>query len=189
MKADPPQSTAHTAAQTRVIEAAVALFGRHGIGGTSLQMIADSIGVTKAAVYHQYRAKQEIVLAVAEAVMGGLDEAVTAAERERSRARARKALLAHMIELAVVRRKWAGVLQRDPVMLRCLQQHARFRLVMERVNRVLLGGARDARSRVLAATLAAAIGASVIHPLVADLDDETLRDELWRHIQKMLPDR
>ena len=71
-------------AQTRVIEAAVALFGEHGIGGTSLQMIADSIGVTKAAVYHQYKAKHEIILAVAEAVMAGLEEGVTAAEGERS---------------------------------------------------------------------------------------------------------
>ena len=189
MKADPLESTAYTAAQTRVIEAAVALFGEHGIGGTSLQMIADAIGVTKAAVYHQYKAKQEIVLAVAEAVMAGLEEAVTAAERERSRARAREVLIAHMIDLAVERRAWAGVLQRDPVMLRCLQEHARFRHVMERVNRALIGGPPDARTRVLAATLAATIGGAVIHPLVAYLDDETLRAELWRHIRKMLPKR
>ena len=38
----------------------------HGSGGTSLQMIADAIGVTKAAVYHQYRTKDEIILAAAE---------------------------------------------------------------------------------------------------------------------------
>ena len=189
MKAEPLESTGHTAAQTRVIEAAVALFGQHGIGGTSLQMIADSIGVTKAAVYHQYKAKREIILAVAEAVMAGLEEAVTAAEGERSRARARRVLIAHMIDLAVERRAWAGVLQRDPVMLRCLEEHTRFRHVMERVNRALMGGARDARTRVLAATLAATIGAAVIHPLVVGLDDQTLRAELRRNVQKMLPKR
>ena len=180
---------AHTAAQTRVIEAAVALFGEHGIGGTSLQMIADAIGVTKAAVYHQYKAKQEIVLAVAEAVMAGLEEGVAAAEGERSRARAREVLIAHMIDLAVERREWAGVLQRDPIMLRCLQEHARFRHVMKRVNRALIGGAPAPRTRVLAATLAATIAGAVIHPLVAGLDDETLRAELWRHIRRMLPNR
>ena len=189
MKADPLRSAGYTAAQTRVIEAAVALFGKHGIGGTSLQMIADAIGVTKAAVYHQYKAKDEIVLAVAEVVMAGLEEGLTAAEGERSRARAREVLIAHMIDLAVARREWAGVLQRDPIMLRCLQEDARFRHVMKRVNRALIGGAPHPRTRVLAATLAATIAGAVIHPLVAGLDDQTLRAELWRHIQKMLPNR
>ena len=47
-------SASYTAAQTRIIEAALVLFAEHGISGTSLQMIADAIGVTKAAVYHQY---------------------------------------------------------------------------------------------------------------------------------------
>ena len=58
MKADPPESTGYAAAQTRVMDAAVAPFGEHGIGGNSLQMIADSIGVTKAAVDHQHKAKR-----------------------------------------------------------------------------------------------------------------------------------
>ena len=56
-----------SAAQTRIIEAALREFARNGVGGTSLQMIADDIGVTKAAVYHQYKTKDEIVRAVASA--------------------------------------------------------------------------------------------------------------------------
>src|SRR5262249_57471431 len=62
-------SASYTAAQTRVIEAAVDLFAEHGISGTSLQMIADALGVTKAAVYHQYNTKEEIILAVAQLVL------------------------------------------------------------------------------------------------------------------------
>ena len=69
-----------TAAQTRVVDAALALFAEHGVSGTSLQMIADAIGVTKAAVYHQYNTKDEIVLAVAQVVLARLDAAVTSAE-------------------------------------------------------------------------------------------------------------
>ena len=56
-----------SAAQARIISAALELFAQNGVGGTSLQMIADAIGVTKAAVYHQYNTKDEIVLAAAEA--------------------------------------------------------------------------------------------------------------------------
>ena len=122
-------SAAYTPAQTRVIEAALALFAEHGIAGTSLQMIADAIGVTKAAVYHQYNTKDEIVLAVAEVVLAGLEAALRAAEAERSRARAREVLIAGMIDLAIERRRMASVIQRDPVMLRFLEEHAPFRRV------------------------------------------------------------
>ena len=179
-------SASYSAAQNRIIEAALALFAEHGISATSLQMIADAIGVTKAAVYHQYNTKDEIVLAVAESVLDRLKAAVTAAEAERSRSRAREVLVAEMIGLAVERRRMAGILQRDPVMLRFLEEHRPFRHVMERINRVLMGGGSDRRARVQAATLAAAIAGSVIHPLVLDLDDESLRSALLKQARKLL---
>ena len=47
-------------------------------------MIADEIGVTKAAVYHQYKTKDEIVLAAAESELGRLAAVVEAAETESS---------------------------------------------------------------------------------------------------------
>jgi len=183
----PLDSVSYTAAQTRIIDAALALFAEHGIGGTSLQMIADAIGVTKAAVYHQYNTKDEIVFAVAQAVLARLDAAATAAEAERSRTRAREVLIARMIDLAVEHRRMASVLQQDPVMLRFLDAHEPFRRVMVRVNRVLMGGVSDAGARVQAAMLAAAIGGAVIHPLVLDLDDETLRSQLLKQVRKLLP--
>jgi AcrR family transcriptional regulator len=183
----PLGSVSYTAAQSRVIEAALVLFAEHGIGGTSLQMIANAIGVTKAAVYHQYNTKDEIVLAVAEVVLSRLEAAVIAAEAERSRSRAREVLVARMIDLAVERRRMASVLQRDPVMLRFLEEHEPFRRVMERVNRVLMGGASHPEARALAAVLASAIAGAVIHPLVLDFEDETLRSQLLKQARKLLP--
>ena len=183
----PLGSASYSAAQTRTIEAALALFAEHGVSGTSLQMIADAVGVTKAAIYHQYNTKDEIILAVAQVVLAGLEVAVTAAEAERSRRPAREALIAGMIDLAVERRRMASFLQRDPVMLRFLENHAPFRRVMARVNRLLMGGTSDPRARVQAATLAAAIAGAVIHPLVLDLDDESLRSELLKQVRKLLP--
>ena len=183
----PLGSASYTAAQTRIIEAALPLFAEHGISGTSLQMIADAIGVTKAAVYHQYNTKDEIVLAVADVVLAGLVAALTAAEAERSRSRAREVLIAGMIDLAVESRRMASILQRDPVMLRFLEEHEPFRRVMERVNRVLMGGTSDPRARVQAAMLAGAIAGAVVHPLVLNLDDETLRPQLLEQARKLLP--
>jgi hypothetical protein len=91
-----------------------------------------------------------------------------------------------MIDLAVERRRMAGILQRDPVMLRFLQSHDPFRRVMARVNRLLMGGASNAGARVQAATLAAAIAGAVIHPLVLGLDDRSLRSELLKQLRKLL---
>ena len=180
---------AYTPAQTRIIDAALELFAEQGVGGTSLQMIADAVGVTKAAVYHQYNSKDEIIRAVAEVVLARLETAVTAAEAERSRMRARDVLITHMVDLAVERRRMASTLQRDPVMLRFLQQHPPFRRVMERLNRVLMGGTLEPRARVQAAMVASAIAGAVIHPLVLDLDDARLRAHLLALVRKLLGDR
>ena len=185
----PVAAASPSAAQTRIIEAALDLFAEHGIGGTSLQMIADALGVTKAAVYHQYNTKDEIVLAVAQVVLARLEAAVTAAEGERSRQRAREVLVSAMIDLAVERRRMASILQQDPVMLRFLQNHQPFRRVMARVNRVLMGAAPEPRARVQAATLAAAIAGAVTHPLVLDLDDESLRSQLLTQVRQLLAQR
>ena len=51
------------------------------MSGTSLQMIADEIGVTKAAVYHQFQHEgARSCLAVAEVEMARLDAPSTEAE-------------------------------------------------------------------------------------------------------------
>ncbi len=63
-----------SAAQHRILDAALKLIAEHGVGGTSLQMIADEVGVTKAAVYHQFKTKEEIVIALTERELGRLDE-------------------------------------------------------------------------------------------------------------------
>jgi AcrR family transcriptional regulator len=171
------RSAERTAAQLRVLTAALELFAEHGVSGTSLQMIADRIGVTKAAVYHQYKSKEEIVLAVAEREMAPLEEALERAEAQRSRALARDALLAELIDTAVARRRWVRALQNDPVMVRLLAQHEPLAELMERMYGLLLGDGRP-KTRVRIALLGATIGAAVVHPLVADLDDDTLKSEL-----------
>ena len=62
-----------TEAQWRVINAALKLFAHNGVGGTSLRMIATELGVTVAAVYHQYNTKDEIIYAAAESELRRLE--------------------------------------------------------------------------------------------------------------------
>lgn len=172
-------------AQTRIITAALDLFGKYGISGTSLQMIADAVGVTKAAIYHKFRTKDEIVLAVAEVELAALNTAIEAAEQEQCDLRGREVLLTKVTDLAVARRQAVSMLQTDPAMIRFLAEHEPFQRLMERLFAVLVGTDADAEARVPAAMLIAAIGGAVVHPFIMDLDDDTLRYHL-HHLARRL---
>ena len=173
-----PRVVGYRAAQTRIINASLELFAIHGVGGTSLQMIADAIGVTKAAVYHQFRTKDEIVIAAAEADMARLEDAIEAAEAEERHPEAVQVLLTELIDLAVDHRRMVTMLQNDPVMVRLLNEHEPFRRLMDRLHDVLVGDGSREDMRILLAMLSGAIAGAVLHPLVAEVDDETLRSNL-----------
>ncbi|OBA71383.1 TetR family transcriptional regulator [Mycobacterium sp. 1554424.7] len=167
----------HSAARTRVLDAALDLFAQHGVSGTSLQMIADAVGVTKAAVYHQFRTKERIVLAVTERELFRLGPALEAAEAHDDGLEARDALLVSMVEMAVRDRRLVRTLQFDPVVVRLLAEHEPLQRFMQRLYNVLLSDA-GLDGRIEAAMFSGAISAAVMHPLVADIDDDTLLDRL-----------
>jgi AcrR family transcriptional regulator len=166
------------AAQARIVTAALALFAEHGVNGTSLQMIADAIGVTKAAVYHQFKTKEEIVVAAVEVDLAKVETALDVADAAGRVPRARELVLAQVIDLAVERRRMVSTVQHDPIIVRILANHEPFRQLMTRLYSVLTGDDAGVDARVRAAVVSAAIGGAAMHPLVADLDDETLRCKL-----------
>lgn len=178
-------SITRTAAQACVLDAAFNLIAQHGVSGTSLQMIADAIGVTKAAVYRQFKSKDDIIIALTERELGGLEAGLEAAEAEKSATRAREVLLGKVIDIAVVRRRMMSALRFDPVIVRFLAEHEPFQQFVSRLYAVLLGDT-DPVARVPAAMLSGAISAGVMHPLVADIDDDTLRADLLRATRRIL---
>jgi AcrR family transcriptional regulator len=175
-----------SAAQTRVITAALDLFSLHGVGGTSLQMIADEIGVTKAAVYHQYKTKDEIVLAAAESELRRLEVVIAAAESESSAKRARDSLIAGIVDLAIARGRTPSTILNDPAIVGFFAEHEEFRDVMHRLRHILIGNDTRPEARVRTAMLIAAISGAVMHPFVTDLDDELVRSELLRLARRFL---
>ncbi|BDB44940.1 MULTISPECIES: TetR/AcrR family transcriptional regulator [Mycobacterium] len=173
-----------SAAQTRILDAALQLIAEHGVGGTSLQMIADAVGVTKAAVYHQFKTKEQIVVALTERELGGLEQALEAAEEHQQGSRAREVLLDRVIDLAVERRGAASTLQFDPVVVRLLAEQEQFQQFISRLYGVLVGDSTE-DARVTAAMLSGAIAVGVMHPLVADVDDAALRAQLLRITRRL----
>ena len=178
------EQPALSTAQSRIVAAALELFAQLGVGGTSLQMIADAIGVTKAAVYFQFKTKDEIVLAAAEDELARLRAVVDAAEAESSRARRREVLLERIVDLSVDRRRTVSVILSDPVVLRFFADHAAYREVVDRLTDLLIGPGTGADGHLQTAMFMAAISGAVMHPLVADFDDDTLRAQLLQLVRR-----
>jgi AcrR family transcriptional regulator len=175
----------YSAARTRVLDAALDMFAQHGVSGTSLQMIADAVGITKAAVYHQFRTKEQIVIAVTERELGRLLPALEEAEAHGDGPQARDALLVRTVEMAVRDRRLVRTLQFDPVVVRLLAEHKPFQLFMDRLYQVLLSDA-GLDGRIEAAMFSGAISTAVMHPLVADIDDDTLLTRLIDMSRRLL---
>ena len=169
----------YSAAQRRTIEAALELFAEHGVGGTSFQMVADALGVTKAAVYHQFKTKEAIVRAVLEVELAHLEDALEVAEAGGAGTKERAALLSRVIDIAVERRRAVSTLQSDPMLVRLLRDWEPSRQLWTRLFAILVGDDLTERARIRAAVLSAAIG-SAGHGFVTDIDNETLKAELYR---------
>lgn len=60
----------------RLLQAAAELFQAHRVAGTSLQMVADRLGVSKAAIYHHFRSRDDIIAALMAPVIGETEQAV-----------------------------------------------------------------------------------------------------------------
>ncbi|MEV2226181.1 TetR/AcrR family transcriptional regulator [Nocardia vinacea] len=172
-------------AQHRTLDAALELFAQHGVSGTSFQMIADAVGVTKAAVYHQFKVKEDLVIAVTERELAGLEPTLDAAEAEPDSDRARDILLDRVIDLAIRNRGLVGTLQFDPVIVRLLAEHKPFLDFLTRLFAVMAGD-NTTDTRVPTVMLSGSIAVAVMHPLLADMAPETLRTEITKTARRIL---
>ena len=179
-------SARFTAAQARIITAALELFTRHGVGGTSLQMIADEVGVTKAAVYHQFNSKDGIVRAVAEAEIDRLESVLDAAEAAPSPGEARDRTIDGIIDLAIERRREVSVLLNDPIIGRLYTRDAHLLDILRRLRRLLIGERPDPEADLAVAMLVAAISGTVMHPLVTNRNKARMRAQLIHLARRFL---
>jgi len=183
-----PDGRAQRGARQRVLSAALELFGEHGVSGTSLQMIADRIGVTKAAVYHQFHTKDEIVLAVLAPALESLHRSIEEAERQPTPAERRESMLTSLVHLAVGNRRIAALLRADPAAAQLMGSHPALD-VGDRVRWLLVGPDPDVRSDVAGAMVGGALMMIGAAPELERYDDEQLttqlltlaRDVLARH--------
>jgi AcrR family transcriptional regulator len=169
--------TLATDTRGRLIATAVDLFTRHSYAGTSLQMIADEMGLTKAAIYHHFRTREQLLNAVLEPVFAELRDIVDTAAARRTPAARAEAVLRGYVELAVRHRGLVAVLAGDPSVAEALSTHDDHRLLIERQLALLGGATPDPAGTVKASFVLAGISGAC-RPRFAAPDDDALRAEL-----------
>lgn len=163
-----------TAGAQRVLDSALELFSEHGFEGTSLQDIADRLGVTKAAVYYHFHTKDEILLALVQPAFDELMALATDAEETR---RGRGVDVARYVDYLLRHRRVAAYLTRDATAMSRPLLVERAAALRGQVEAMLLGGDVDDLGAVWgAATLQALAGALLAAP--PEASEEWLREQL-----------
>lgn len=176
-----------TDTRTRLLATALELFGKYGVGGTSLQMIADSLGVTKAAVYYYFRTKSEITEAVAEPALTELDGMLDDAAQLQDHGARVDHVLHGLVDLVVRHRELVALFNSDPGVARAVEKSVHnAESFGVRMPELLAGPNTDTGTLVTVHVALAGIGLAGGSPALAELDNETLREHLLAAGRKLL---
>jgi AcrR family transcriptional regulator len=167
---------APTSSRERFVDAALDLLVGHGFNGTSLQMIGDSLGVSKAAVYYHFRTKDELLAAIVGPAFdefAGMVDLAEAAPRQSDR---RQRGLDAYIDYLIRHRRVASWLSRDVAALTNPVVWERSQALSARIDALLTTAATDPRTQVWRAAITQALTGPVLKQI--DMTDEELRTEL-----------
>jgi AcrR family transcriptional regulator len=98
----------------QILETAQRLFAELGYDATSLQMIADEMGLTKAAVYYHFRAKNDILHAAMEPGIRRLEALLDESAAIRGRRARAEYLVNGFVDFLVQNRHYAVMASTDP---------------------------------------------------------------------------
>jgi AcrR family transcriptional regulator len=161
----------------RMLDTAMQLFGRYSFAGTSLQMIADELDLTKAAIYYHFRTREQLLIALMEPILTDIGAVVEVAERRRGAPARAEAMLTGYADIVARNRALAAVTTFDPSARAVLRNQPEWSAIIDRQLSLLAGTKDHIAGSITAAVLMTGLagGASTAPP---DLDDDTLRDHL-----------
>jgi len=165
--------------RTRLLDTALGLFTVHGVEGTSLQMIADALGVTKAAVYYHFKTKDEITEAVAEPALRELSAILDHATTLKRHSAQVDHVIDGLVDLIVRNRVLVAVFCSDPGIARAVERslHGEEN-VMTRLPAMLVPQDADESAVVAAHVALAGVALAGGSPALMAMGDESLRRHL-----------
>lgn len=97
----------------RILEVALEVFSEFGFAGSSLQQLADRLGVTKAALYYHYRSKDDILRALVLPAIAGLDALLASHAEHPNTAANRRRFLVEYVDYMMSHRRLIGYIASD----------------------------------------------------------------------------
>lgn len=166
------------AGRTQLHEVALRLFAVHGVEGTTLQAIADEMGVSKAAVYYHYKSKDDLVLGILAPFTQQLGTVMERIRARRGRQARMDTFVTGLVDLALDSRDQFVMMLLDPAVERILQAHALTQGWADLLT--LLGPAPegDLPTHVAVLMFTTGILTPIRDPGLADVDRDTLRATL-----------
>ena len=165
----------------QILETAQRLFAELGYDATSLQMIADELRLTKAAVYYHFHTKNEILHAAMKPGLQRLEALLDQAAAIRGRRARTEFLVTGFVDFLVQNRLYASMAANDPAAKR--DKTAESMTLRERGRTLLFGDNPTGAQRLAASTL---FYIPDCLPELADLSDEELREALQTMVLHML---
>jgi AcrR family transcriptional regulator len=166
----------------QILETAQRLFAELGYDATSLQMIADEMGLTKAAVYYHFRAKSDILHAAMRPGIKRLEALLDEAAAIRGRRARTEYLVNGFAGFLVQNRHYAVMASTDPAARRNKLDDES--MTMRRRALTLIFGDNPAGTERLSFNAVFFIPECL--PDLADLTDEELREALQTTMLRIL---
>jgi AcrR family transcriptional regulator len=161
----------------RLLDVAMELVSRNGFAGTSLQMIADELGFTKAAIYYHFRTRDQLLVTLMEPILHQIRQIVEIAESQRTPRMQMDAMVQGFARLVARNRSLAAVMVFDPGVHRVLQLQPDWGDLIARQLALLMQLDSGATGVIKATALLTGLaGAATGAPL--DIDEHTLIQEL-----------
>ncbi|WP_159847478.1 TetR family transcriptional regulator [Nocardia sp. CY41] len=146
----------------RVLAAARVLFATRGYRATSMQAIADEVGVTKAALYYHFDSKDAILHQLTLPLLDELDAVLAAAESEPSAEEVRWRAIEGYVDVHLRHRHTLTMLVRDMTLLVQAPVADRFRAAIALANELVAGPGSGIEQRVRAAQVVAGLADPVV---------------------------
>ncbi|MEV6215412.1 TetR family transcriptional regulator [Nocardia sp. NPDC051833] len=157
----------------RILDAAGELFSARGYRATSMQAIADEVGITKAALYYHFDAKDAILRQLTVPLLDELEAVLAAAETCGDPERVRWRAIEGYVDVHLRHRHTLTMLVKDMTLLVQAPIADRFRTAIALANELVAGPSADIEERVRASQAVAGLADPVL--LFRDLPAETLR--------------
>jgi AcrR family transcriptional regulator len=172
-----PDAGYPTDTRQRLLDISTALISRHGFAGTSLQMIADELGFTKAAIYYHFRTRDQLLVALMEPILLQIRQVVERAESQSTPRTQMETMVAGFAGVVAKNRSLAAVMVFDPDVHRVLQSQPDWGDLIVRQLALLMQLDSDTSGVIKATALMTGLaGAATGAP--PDVDEHELVEEL-----------